>query len=201
MGDTTSISREVAHLAFVKIKQDGWLSVRQQEQLRRALMALGETLGWAITSANSDDPIAAISKSTRKMMSNGARAIKRSLANDMATKKAEITELKKTVRSIRKLADNPGTTYPFEVHYCRSARDSVQSMFTKTENIEVNDAQEVINCADGIERNLEHWTMLRDLMIAEIKLEQKQLGEMTKGLSAFVTSMHPLLGEVVATLA
>ena len=74
-------------------------------------------------------------------------------------------------------------------------------MFTKTENIEVNDAQEVINCADGIERNLDHWTMLRDLMIAEIKLEQKQLGEMTKGLSAFVTSMHPLLGEVVATLA
>tara|TARA_B100001750_G_scaffold78244_1_gene62061 strand:- start:797 stop:1204 length:408 start_codon:yes stop_codon:yes gene_type:complete len=135
------------------------------------------------------------------MMSNGARAIKRSLANDMATKKAEITELKKLVRSLRKLADNPNTTYPFEINYCRSARDSVQSMFTKSENIEVNEAQEVTNCADGIERNLEHWTTLRDLMIAEIKLEQKQLGEMTKGLSAFVTSMHPLLGEVVATLA
>ncbi|HCK35006.1 MAG TPA: hypothetical protein DHW20_07545, partial [Gemmatimonadetes bacterium] len=96
---TSLISREIAHLAFVQVKQDDWLSVRQQEQLRRALMSLGELLGWAITSANSDDPIADISKSTRKMMANGARAIKRSLANDMATKKAEITELKKVARS------------------------------------------------------------------------------------------------------
>ena len=72
---TTLISREVAHLAFMKVKQEDWLSVRQQEQLRRALMSLGELLGWAVTSANSEDPIADISKSTRKIMANGARAI------------------------------------------------------------------------------------------------------------------------------
>jgi hypothetical protein len=198
---TSSISREVAHLAFVKVKQDDWLNVRQQEQLRRALMSLGELLGWAVTSANSDDPIPDISKSTKKMMSNGARAIKRSLDNDMATKKAEITVLKKVARSIRKLSDNPNTVYPLEVTYCRSARDSVQSMFTKTENIEVNDAQETLAIAESIERQLDHWTTLRDIMIAELKLEQKQLRVMTQGLSEFVKSMHPLLGEVVATLA
>ena len=58
--DTSSISREVAHLAFTKVKQDDWLNIRQQEQLRRALMALGEALGWAVTSANSEDPIAVV---------------------------------------------------------------------------------------------------------------------------------------------
>ena len=198
---TTLISREVAHLAFMKVKQEDWLSVRQQEQLRRALMSLGELLGWAVTSANSEDPIADISKSTRKIMANGARAIKRSLANDMAIKKAEIRELKKAARSIRKLSESPKTVYPLQITYCRSARDSVQSMFTKTEEIETDDAEATLKCAEAIERNIEHWTTLRDIMIAEIKLEQKQLGTMTKGLSEFVKSMHPLLGEVVATLS
>jgi hypothetical protein len=198
---TSLISREVAHLAFVKVKQDDWLTVRQQEQLRRALMSLGELLGWAVTAANSDDPIDDVSKSTRKMMTNGARAIKRSLANAMAIKKAEITELKKVARSARKLSDNPKTVYPLAITYHRSARDSVQSMFTKTENIEVNNAEETLTCAEAIERNLDHWTTLRDIMIAELKPEQKQLGVMTKNLSQFVKSMHPLLGEVVATLS
>ena len=198
---TTLISREVAHLAFMKVKQEDWLSVRQQEQLRRALMSLGELLGWAVTSANSEDPIADISKSTRKIMANGARAIKRSLANDMAIKKAEIRELKKAARSIRKLSESPKTVYPLQITYCRSARDSVQSMFTKTEEIETDDAEATLKCAEAIERNIEHWTTLRDIMIAEIKLEQKHLGVMTKGLSEFVKSMHPLLGEVVATLS
>jgi len=198
---TTLISREVAHLAFMKVKQEDWLSVRQQEQLRRALMSLGELLGWAVTSANSEDPIADISKSTRKIMANGARAIKRSLANDMAIKKAEIKELKKAARSIRKLSESPKTVYPLQITYCRSARDSVQSMFTKTEEIETDDAEATLACAEAIERNIDHWTTLRDIMIAEIKLEQKHLGVMTKGLSEFVKSMHPLLGEVVATLS
>ena len=199
--DTSSISREVAHLAFTKVKQDDWLNIRQQEQLRRALMALGEALGWAVTSANSEDPIAAISKSTRKMMSNGARSLKRSLAKKMATKKAEITELKKVAKSIRRLAENPNTIYPLEITYSRSARDSVQSMFTKTENIEVNDALETLGCAESIERNLDHWTTLRDQMIAELKVEQKHLSVMTQTLSQFVKSMHRLLGEVIATLS
>jgi hypothetical protein len=198
---TSLISREVAHLAFVKVKQDDWLSIRQQEQLRRALMSLGELLEWAVTTANSDDPIDDVSKSTRKMMTNGARAIKRSLANAMAIKKAEITELKKVARSARKLSDNPKTVYPLEITYHRSARDSVQSMFTKTENIEVNNAEETLTCAEAIERQIDHWTTLRDVMIAELKLEQKQLGVMTKNLSEFVKSMHTLLSEVVATLS
>ena len=197
---TSEISREVDHLAFIKVKQEDWLNVRQQEQLRRALMSLGEVLGWAVTSANSKDPIADISKSTRKMMANGARAIKRSLANDLAKKKAEITELQKVARSIRKLSENPKTVYPLEITYHRSARDSVQSMFTKTEEIEADDAEATLACAELIERNIDHWTTLRDIMIAEIKLEQKQLGVMTKNLSQFVKSMHPLLGEVVAPL-
>ncbi|MBO76849.1 MAG: hypothetical protein CME17_05390, partial [Gemmatimonadetes bacterium] len=158
---TSEISREIAHLAFLKVKQDDSLNVRQQEQLRRALMSLGEVLGWAVTSANSEDPIADISKSTRKMMANGARSIKRSLANDLAKKKAEITELKKVARSIRKLSENPKTAYPLEITYHRSARDSVQSMFTKTEEIEADDAEATLACAEAIERNIEHWTTLR----------------------------------------
>ena len=198
---TSLVSREIAHLAFVKVKQDDWLTVRQEEQLRRALMSLGELLAWAVTSANSDDPIADVSKSTKKMMTNGARAIKRSLANDMAIKKAEITALKKVARSSRKLSENPKTVYPFEITYHRSARDSVQSMFTKTEDVEVNNAEETLALAEAIERQIDHWTTLRDIMIAELKLEQKQLGVMTKNLSEFVKSMHTLLGEVVATLS
>ncbi|MDE0730964.1 MAG: hypothetical protein OSB36_08535 [Longimicrobiales bacterium] len=198
---TSLVNREIAHLAFVKVKQDDWLTVRQEEQLRRALMSLGELLAWAVTSANSDDPIADVSKSTKKMMTNGARAIKRSLANAMAIKKAEITELKKVARSTRKLSENPKTVYPFEITYHRSARDSVQSMFTKTEDVEVNNAEETLALAEAIERQIEHWTTLRDIMIAELKLEQKQLGVMTKNLSEFVKSMHTLLGEVVATLS
>jgi methylthioribose-1-phosphate isomerase len=198
---TSLVSREIAHLAFVKVKQDDWLTVRQEEQLRRALMSLGELLAWAVTSANSDDPIADVSKSTKKMMTNGARAIKRSLANDMAIKKAEITELKKVARSSRKLSENLKTVYPFEITYHRSARDSVQSMFTKTEDVEVNNAEETLALAEAIERQIDHWTTLRDIMIAELKLEQKQLGVMTKNLSEFVKSMHTLLGEVVATLS
>jgi len=198
---TSLVSREIAHLAFVKVKQDDWLTVRQEEQLRRALMSLGELLAWEVTSANSDDPIADVSKSTKKMMTNGARAIKRSLANDMAIKKAEITALKKVARSSRKLSENPKTVYPFEITYHRSARDSVQSMFTKTEDVEVNNAEETLALAEAIERQIDHWTTLRDIMIAELKLEQKQLGVMTKNLSEFVKSMHTLLGEVVATLS
>ena len=74
-------------------------------------------------------------------------------------------------------------------------------MFTKTEDVEVNNAEETLALAEAIERQIDHWTTLRDIMIAELKLEQKQLGVMTKNLSQFVKSMHPLLGEVVATLS
>jgi hypothetical protein len=74
-------------------------------------------------------------------------------------------------------------------------------MFTKTEDVEVNNAEETLALAEAIERQIDHWTTLRDIMIAELKLEQKQLGVMTKNLSEFVKSMHTLLSEVVATLS
>lgn len=194
------VARDLASLAFARMKQDGELLVRQREQLRRALAASGRSLGWAGTAARDPDWSAHINKDVLRVARNGARSLARELATQQTTKKKEMQTLKKFAKKIEKLAENPDTEYPTEITYLHTARDSVRDLVTKTEERVVNDADEAMSVVRNIEKNMPRWEGLRDEMIIELKEKQAEVAAMKRNLSSFVQTLEPLLKEVLVTL-
>jgi len=198
--DMGQVSRDLATLAFAKMKQDGQLLIRQHEQLRRALAATGRSLGWASTVALEEDWAAGINKDVLRIARNGARALARELATQQTNKGNEMKRLKEYAKSVQKLADDPDTVYPREITYLHTARDSVRELVTKTEERIVNDADEALSVIRNIDKNLVRWEGLRDLMTIELKEKQKEVAAMKKNLSSFVQSLESLIQEVLFTL-
>ena len=188
----------MASLALAKLEQEEFLNVRQYEQLRRGLQVAGEELGWA--DIESDDPVPEIKKALLRMCRNGARALAKDLAEELATKKKETKNLAKIVASLRKMAASKKTEFPVEMTYEYTARDSSQNQVTKTEELELNDAEELTKIADGMERSAPSREKLTNLMILALKAKQGRIEEMTKRLPDFVDSMEKMVREVLATL-
>jgi paraquat-inducible protein B len=194
------IARQVTSLALVRIKQGGRLNVRQREDLRRALAEAGENLGWGVTAAHSDDPVAAVNKTVKRMVRSGARSLKREVADDLTEKKREEKQLEKVIADIRALAADSSVEYPVEVSYSHTARDAASGLVTKTETLVFEDADEALQAAKKIEKRMGRWSKLRTQMVEDLKQRQKRVGEVTGNLSEFVESSRPLLRDIIVTL-
>ena len=192
------VARKLASLAIAK--DESPLSVRQLEQLRRALAAAGEELGWIENPSGNGASIAEFSTDLIAMARNGAKSLGQDLAEELANKKTEITRLNKVIEHTRELAEDPDTVYPVDILFDHTIRDAYQEYVTKSETKVVNDGDEARSAAASIERSLTSWTKLADAMIVDLKRRQKQLSHVTEGLPEFVESSHGLLRAVVANL-
>lgn len=192
------VSRRLSVLALAQAEQEGKLGVRQREQLRRALAAAGDELGWAGTGR--DESLTDINKSVLSLAKAGAKAMVKDLADELADKKTEVAQLGATMKAVRKLADLKKTTYPQELSYTFTARDGSQGLITKTEELVLNDADEANSAGDRIERSLPGREKLADLMVVDLKLRAKKLDAMTKALPDFVKGTTELLRDVLVTL-
>lgn len=190
----------MAGLALAKLEQEEFLNVRQYEQLRRGLAIAGEELGWADIETKSGDPVPEIKKALLRMCRNGARAIAKDLAEELAVKKKETKSLAKLAASLHKMAASKKTEYPVITSYEYTARDSSQNQVTKTEELELNEASEVQSAADGMDRSAPSREKQANLMIIALKARQGRVEEMTKRLPEFVESMEKMVREVLATL-
>jgi hypothetical protein len=195
-----AVARRFAELALAQLRQDGALSVRQREQLRRGLATAGEALGWTGRTAASDDPVGEVVGDVLKLAKGGSKAIEKDLAAELVRKKTEIEELVTKAAATRVMAENPKAKYPTEITYSFTARDATGELVTKTDTLAPADPEEAMKAANTIEKNMPSREKLTGLMVIDLKEKQKQLVIMTKQLADFVNSTHDLLRDVIANL-
>jgi len=194
------VSRQLAAVALARVEQDGHLSVRQREQLRRALSTAGDALGWIRRATGSKDSVSEVSKDVLKMAKVGAKAMAKDLAEELASKRGEMDQVSEAAEAARVLAEDPDTIYPTEMTYYFTARNASQVLVTKTETIEANDAKEAQSASESIERNIAGRQKLSDLMTLALEGREERIEVMTRTLPDFVKFSHPLLREVLVTL-
>jgi hypothetical protein len=194
------VSRQLATVALARVEQDGHLSVRQREQLRRALSTAGAELGWIRRSASNKDSVSEVSKDVLKMAKVGAKAMAKDLEEELARKRTEMDQVAEAAAAARELAEDPDASYPTEMTYYFTARNASQVLVTKTETIEVNDAKEALSASEAIERNIAGRAKLADLMTLDLEAKQSQIEVMTRTLPDFVKFAQQLLREVLVTL-
>lgn len=193
------VTGDLAMIALARVKQQGRLKVRQKEQLRRAIARAGETLDWAATAPFKSDPVAELSKEVAKLVRKGARRMKRNVGQELEDKSSEIAELKKVVKEVEKLADNPDSL-PTEVTYQHTARHASHGLVTKTETLELENEEDARKAAKKMKKRIKRWTKYRDQMLEELEQERQYLKTTTKNLSEFVDTSRPVVGEVLATM-
>jgi hypothetical protein len=193
------VSCQLASLALAQ--EDSPLSVRQREQLRRALATAGQELGWIASPSGNGDSVKKFSGDLIAMARNGAKSLGVDLAEQLVQKKTEIAQLNTVIAYARELAEDPATVYPADITFTHTVRDAYQSYVTKTETRVANDADEARSTAATVERSLTSWSKLAEAMIVDLKKRQRQLDHVGDALPGFVESSHDLLGEVVANLA
>ena len=176
------------------------LNPRLRESVRRAIYDAGEALGWAALRATSKDPLGAVVKDVKKLMKSGITSLQRSVTEDLAENKTEITRLHAVVKSLRALAASPKTVYPVEITYYRSANSIGDGMVTKTETATLASGDEATTLGDQIERSLPKWEKLRDAMGEELKERRKSLERLTASHTEVVDGWRGMIQEVMATI-
>lgn len=187
-------------LARAKLEQDGRLSVRQREKLRRAFAAAGNAFGWNATVASNGDWVVAASKDVLKLARKGTKFLEHDLADELALKRTEVLKIQEVATYVRELAEDPDATYATEITYVYTARDASKTLVTRTAMVTVNNPQDAISSAGVIEKSLPGRGKLAEQMIVEIRRKQDQLDAMRQTLPSFVESSRPLLSEVIANL-
>ncbi len=194
------LSRELASLALARVEQDGRLLVRQRELLRRALARANDALGWSDLVVGEEYQVAEVNKDVLKIARSGARALVKDLAEELASKREEVAQLEEVAAAARQLAEDPDTSYPAEVTYSYTARDSSQELVTKTMTIVANDADEALSAANKIESSVPSRGRLAERMIVDLEEKQEQLAAMTRTLPDFLRSSRDVLRAVIETL-
>jgi len=194
------LSRKLAVLALAQVDQEGHLGVRQREQLRRALATAGEALGWAGRVAAIEDAIAEVSKDVLTMTKGGAKSLAKDLEVELASKKTEMSQIRKAAAAATRMAERKKTTYPTEITYAFTARDATGDLVTKIETLPMENAEDALSAVATIEKNPTGRTKLRDLMITDLKQKQKQVEVMTETLPDFLEYSHDLLRDVLHNL-
>jgi hypothetical protein len=194
------VARQLAVIALADVNQEGQLSVRQREQLRRALASAGEGLAWNVTVANSTDALRDVTKDVLALSKAGAKGMAADLVDELAMKEGEMEQISEVSESAREMSENEGTAYPLDVSYHYTVRDVTQGLATKIETITANDAKEMLSAADSIARSLPSRGKLADLMIVALGKKQLQVEITKKTLPDFTKSLQQLLEEVLANL-
>lgn len=195
-----AVSRKMASLAVQKSRQEGALKVRQREQLRRALATAAEELGWDLIPGDKTDRVAAAAQDMAQLADAGAKALERDLVDLLDDKKNEVKELKKVVKAVNKLATDKKATFPAEIEISLTARNGSRGLFTKTETLTVNDADDAVGTAAKLEKRLDNVTKLRDEMLVELKAKLRQVGEVRKDAANFVEASSGIVVDVLAVL-
>ena len=190
----------MASIALTKAQQDGMIRVRQQEQLRRALGTAAETLGWGVIPGGRSDVVTAATKDVVELAKAGVRSLERDAADEMVSKKSEMSQLKKIAKAIERLAADSDSSYPADIEYSHTARDGGRDLITKVVLVSVADADEAAAAARAIVKRLDAWEKLRDQMIQELKQRQRRVADLKPGLTTFAESSQGLVREVLATL-
>ena len=198
--EVREIGRSLATLGLVRVKKGERLNVRRRESLRRALAEAGEPLRWSEVAALSDNPVDVAAGDVKKLVRSGARAIERTVVDEIADKKAEVKRLQKVVDSLRKIAEEGGVEYPTEVTYSRSAKSAGDGFVLKTETLTLNDAEEALKAAKKIEKSLPNWTKIRDEVVVDLKRKQDTIKTMTGNVSDLVESWRGVLKEVLVIM-
>jgi hypothetical protein len=178
------------------VKQGGHLKLREREELRRVFASAAELLGWATIRR---DPVEAATKDLLKLARSGARLLTRELADEVASKKMEMSQLEKVANSLHKLAEGADFTDSVEISYSHTGRSPPQGLVTRTETLTLTDADEAAEAARTIEAKRETWDKLRREMLDALGERQRQLDEMKRSLPAFVESSDVLVRHVMST--
>jgi hypothetical protein len=182
------------------MQQDGQLSVRQREGLRRAFAAAAGVFGWVAIDPGAHEPVDAATKDLMKLAERGARCLDGELAAELAEKKTETSRLKQVAKTISKMAAKGDFDEPVEVPYCHTAKEGSQRRVTKMAKFTLTNPSEAEDAARTIEKNLEGWEKLRVEMISELKGKQKELTEMKKTLPSLLQSHRGLLTAVLTAV-
>ncbi len=134
-----------------------------------------------------------------KLTKAGTQALTRDIADELARKKTEMSQLEEFASSMHDLAEKGDFTDPVEVSYSRTAREADQ-LVTKTELLTLVEAQEAEDAAQLIAKKTVSWGKLRDEMVENLKKEQRQFEELKDSLPGFVESSTGTVREVFATL-
>ncbi|MEK9502705.1 hypothetical protein [Gaopeijia maritima] len=193
-------SRTIASLALQHLRQDGTLRVRQRDQLHRALATAAEALDWTLIPGDGAQRLQAAAQDMQRLTRAGADALERDFAERLDAKKAETKTLRKVMGSVRALADDDDTSFPAEISYAHTARNGSHGLYTKVETLTVRDASEVEGAAAALEKNLDKFDKLRTEMLAEMKLEKRQIEEMRKTVASFVGASNSIVDDVLAAL-
>jgi len=195
--EARQVSRDLAEMALAWVEQEGHLRVRQREGLRRSLSAAAEMNSWTLITGDSAE---IANSDVLKLAKSGARVLTKERAEEIAAKKTELTQLKRSQKAIQKLADTADFEEPIETTYTHTVRKPSRGLVTRVEEIVLADAQEAIDAVNAIEKRIETWGKLREEMLGELKKKAEQLEEMKRQLPAFVDSSMGLVHEVFATL-
>jgi hypothetical protein len=195
--EAARIARELASLALARVARGGRLNVREREELRRALAAAADLLGW---STLAEDPMKIAAKDILKLARSGARLLTRELADEVADKKTEMSGLTKAAAALRKLAKKADFTDPVEFSYAHTARTPPKGLVTRIETLSLANATEAEDAARLIESKRESWDKLREAMLQDLKAKQKELEVMGGTLPEFVKSSEGLVRHVMAVL-
>lgn len=194
------IARNLARLGARRVKKGDELNVRRRESVRRALIEAGEELGWARVAALREDPVDVAAKDVKKIMRRGVRSLKRGVTEEMAKKEAEGKKLEKVLATVQSLAENPNGEYPAEITYTRTAKSPVQGLVTKTETLELSDAEEAARAAKKMQKSLPRWAKHREQMLENMERRRENLGQVSRDISDLVDSWRGLLREVLFTM-
>lgn len=194
--EASQLAHELASLALARVKQGGHLKLREREELRRVFASAAELLGWATIRRG---PAEAATKDLLKLAKSGARLLTRELADEVADKKIETSQLEKVASSLHKLAKEADFADPIEISYSHTARKPPLGLVTKTETLILTDADEAAEAAQTIEAKRETWDKLRLEMLDDLGERQRQLDEMKRTLSAFLESSEGLVRHVMST--
>lgn len=194
------ISLSLANLGIRRVQKADTLNVRRREQVRRALIDAGEELGWAQVAALRDNPVEVAARDVKKMLRSGVRSLKRVADREVAEKEAEGDRLEEVLETIRSLAEDPGSEYPTEITYTRTAKDSARGFATKTETIEMSDPEEAKRAAEKLEKSLPQWTKHREEMLDDLRRRRQSLDEAGRHLTEVVDSWRGLFQEVLVTM-
>jgi len=194
------IARDLGTLALARVKQEGQISIRQREQLRRAFAAAGDALGWSTMMVSHKDPVEKASKDLLKLAQRGTESLIDDMEASQAAKKTEVTEIKKVAKSLFKMAKADNFTEAVDVDYIHTARDGSQGYLTKTITATISNAKEAQDLGESLEKKLEGWEKLREQMQNSLKEKRKTLDDVKASLPAYIETSRGLLKEVFLTI-
>jgi hypothetical protein len=187
----------LASIALVHMRQEGRLSVRQQEGLRRAFASAAGLFGWFTLEEGAHESMEAATRDLLTLAEFGASVLDGELAAELAEKKAETSRLKEVAKAIGQLAEKGDFEEPVEIPYSHTAKEGAQRWVTKVAKLTLTSATEAQEAVRGIEKNIDGWEKLRGEMVVELKEKQRELAEMRKNLPSLLRSSRGLLSEVL----